>query len=141
MQICRHATNSVLSLILAMTLAWLSPVSAANDSQTTIIRLATTTSTEKGDTLLLLNLTVMNVLNGRRVYIGSFRPTTSFLRDVIPFFDQYQRSATIWSPDSRYLVINMVTGDEKPGVFVLSVSDKPESHFIEYGTMPFWSWK
>ena len=54
MQASRHAAMSFLSLILTLSLAWLTPVSAANDSQTKIIRLATTTSTENSGLLGLL---------------------------------------------------------------------------------------
>ena len=54
MQASRHAAMSFLSLILTLSLAWLTPVSAANDAQTKIIRLATTTSTENSGLLGLL---------------------------------------------------------------------------------------
>ena len=54
MQVSRHAAMSFLSLIMAISLAWLTPVSAANDSQSKIIRLATTTSTENSGLLGIL---------------------------------------------------------------------------------------
>ncbi len=54
MQVSRHAAMSFLSLIMAISLAWLTPVSAANDPQSKIIRLATTTSTENSGLLGIL---------------------------------------------------------------------------------------
>lgn len=54
MQASRHAAMSFLSLILTLSLAWLTPVSAANDAPSKIIRLATTTSTENSGLLDIL---------------------------------------------------------------------------------------
>ena len=51
MQVNRHAVISFLSLILAVSFAWLAPVTAENDSQSKLIRLATTTSTENSGLL------------------------------------------------------------------------------------------
>ena len=68
MQASRHAAMSFLSLILALSLAWLTPVSAANDSQTKIIRLATTTSTENSGLLGLL-LPRFTQQTGYRVHV------------------------------------------------------------------------
>ena len=68
MQASRHAAMSFLSLILTLSLAWLTPVSAANDSQTKIIRLATTTSTENSGLLGLL-LPRFTQQTGYRVHV------------------------------------------------------------------------
>ena len=68
MQASRYATISFLSLILALSLAWLTPVSAANDAQTKIIRLATTTSTENSGLLGLL-LPRFTQQTGYRVHV------------------------------------------------------------------------
>ena len=68
MQASRHAAMSFLSLILTLSLAWLTPVSAANDSQTKIIRLATTTSTENSGLLGIL-LPQFTQQTGYRVHV------------------------------------------------------------------------
>ena len=68
MQASRYAAISFLSLILALSLAWLTPVSAANDAQTKIIRLATTTSTENSGLLGLL-LPRFTQQTGYRVHV------------------------------------------------------------------------
>lgn len=68
MQASRHAAMSFLSLILTLSLAWLTPVSAANDSQTKIIRLATTTSTENSGLLSIL-LPRFTQQTGYRVHV------------------------------------------------------------------------
>lgn len=68
MQASRHAAMSFLSLILTLSLTWLTPVSAANDSQTKIIRLATTTSTENSGLLGFL-LPKFTQQTGYRVHV------------------------------------------------------------------------
>lgn len=68
MQASRHAAMSFLSLILTLSLAWLTPVSAANDAQTKIIRLATTTSTENSGLLGVL-LPQFTQQTGYRVHV------------------------------------------------------------------------
>ncbi|NNF97568.1 MAG: solute-binding protein [Halobacteria archaeon] len=68
MQASRHAANSFLCLILAASLVWLTPVSAANDSHTKIIRLATTTSTENSGLLGFL-LPKFTQQTGYRVHV------------------------------------------------------------------------
>lgn len=68
MQASRHAAMSFLSLILTLSLTWLTPVSAANDAQTKIIRLATTTSTENSGLLGIL-LPRFTQQTGYRVHV------------------------------------------------------------------------
>lgn len=68
MQASRHAVMSFLSLILIISLAWLTPVSAENNSQTNIIRLATTTSTENSGLLGFL-LPEFTRQTGYRVHV------------------------------------------------------------------------
>jgi len=94
---------------------------------------------EYGGFILLLNLSVLDVETGTILNIGQLLPTTAFLREVVPFYDQYQRSSTIWSPDSEKVVINAITQNNKPGIFIVSAVKKEKPRFIDYGTLPFWS--
>lgn len=96
---------------------------------------------EDGGNTLVLRVSVMNARNGESELLATIRPPESFITQILPFYDQYQRSATIWSPDARNLVINAMTGDNRPGIFILPADGSLEPRFVEFGTMAFWSWK
>ncbi|MBT8198078.1 MAG: hypothetical protein KJO84_06210 [Acidimicrobiia bacterium] len=49
------------------------------------------------------------------------RPSLQFFRDLAPFFDQYTRSMTVWSPDGESLVHPMVLSN-LAGIWVLPLS-------------------
>lgn len=69
-----------------------------------------------------------------------FRPTNNFI-SVIRFFDQYQHSATLWSPDSRNLVVSVqpLSGDA-PEIWIVAASGSLEPRMISNGVLAFWSW-
>ncbi len=94
---------------------------------------------EYGGLILLLDLSILDVETGTILNIGQLLPTTAFLKEVVPYYDQYQRSSTIWSPDSEKIVINAITQDSKPGIFIVSAVTRETPRFIAYGTLPFWS--
>jgi TolB protein len=94
---------------------------------------------EYGGLVLFLDLSILDVETGRILKIGQFLPTTSFLKEVVPLYDQYQRSSTIWSPDSKKIVVNAIAEDNNPGIFIVSAITKETPRFIDYGTLPFWS--
>jgi len=72
--------------------------------------------------------------------VATFTPSDRFL-DVIPYFDQYNQSLTIWSPDSTNLVISAYRSDGVPCVWVVNASGHLTPRFIDTGWMGFWSWK
>jgi Tol biopolymer transport system component len=94
---------------------------------------------EYGGLVLFLDLSILDVETGRILNIGQFLPTTAFLKEVVPLYDQYQRSSTIWSPDSKKIVVNAIAQDNNPGIFIASAVTKEIPRFIDYGTHPFWS--
>jgi hypothetical protein len=69
----------------------------------------------------------------------AFTPTDSFL-NIFPFYDQYQRSITIWSPDSREIVIAGSQGQENPGIYVIDALEGGSARIAD-GDLAFWSWK
>lgn len=87
-----------------------------------------------------LGLFVVSVEGGDAAQVAIFRPTEDWLA-VLPFFDQYQRSATIWSPDSANLVLAAVDQDGVPGIYVASVDASRPPGKIAEGSVGFWSWK
>ncbi|HJS30187.1 MAG TPA: hypothetical protein VJ768_11225 [Anaerolineales bacterium] len=71
--------------------------------------------------------------------VANFRPTNEFM-SILPYFDQYHHSATIWSPDSRYLVLSALTPEDQPAIFVVPASEGRSVRYLENGLLAFWSW-
>jgi Tol biopolymer transport system component len=89
----------------------------------------------------IMKLSVMDAHNGASHAVESYPPTERFL-SVIPYFDQYAHALTIWSPDSRYLVVSAYrTTDGVPGVWVVDASGHVDPRFVAEGWLGFWSWK
>ncbi|MCB9135764.1 MAG: PD40 domain-containing protein [Anaerolineales bacterium] len=86
-----------------------------------------------------LSLNVMDTTTGATHRLITFQPTEDFL-GILPFFDQYHHSATIWAPDSTALVYTAPNADGIPGVWVIPAAGGPPTQ-IANGTEAFWSWK
>ena len=87
-----------------------------------------------------LELHVLDVQTGNSQRLTEFVPTEDFL-GILPFFDQYQRSATVWSPDSNNLVISALDQDGEHGIYAIEISGNSEVRRIASGRLAFWSWK
>jgi TolB protein len=87
-----------------------------------------------------LELHILDVQTGNSQRLIDFTPTEDFL-SILPFFDQYQRSATIWSPDSNNLVISALDQDGEQGIYAIEISENSEAHRLASGRLAFWSWK
>lgn len=88
----------------------------------------------------VLDLHVMNVTNGESRKLFTYRPTQQFL-SVLPYFDQYHQSATIWSPDSNNLVLSFVNSSGAPGIAIVAASGNLEPRILAEGYLAFWSWE
>ena len=82
---------------------------------------------------------MLEVISGNVVLLGAFQSPEVMLTQIFPHFDQYQRSSTIWSPDGNYLVINALTEDEEPGIFVVNADGHFAPRLITEGVIPSWS--
>lgn len=89
---------------------------------------------------LILQLHVLDVTTGKSRELFTYRPTQQFL-SVIPYFDQYHQSATIWSPDNNNLVLSFLDNSGNPGIAVVAASGKLEPRLLAQGYLAFWSWK
>lgn len=78
-----------------------------------------------------------NTPNGQ-VAGASFSPSPRFAQRYLPFFDQYNLSATSWSPTSDAIVFAGTIADET-GIFVDVVSDDFGPALIATGEVAFWS--
>lgn len=92
------------------------------------------------ETVIVLGLHVLDVDSGSSRRITAFQPTAQFL-GIMPYFDQYHHSATIWSPDSKNMVIAGFDGQGAPGILVIHASGELEPRRIGDGTFAFWSWQ
>jgi TolB protein len=83
---------------------------------------------------------VIDVADGTSLDFPSFRPTDSFLF-LIPYFDQYAQSLSLWSPDSRYLVFAGLDERSRPSVHIVDSTQpwQPAQRLAE-GTFAIWSW-
>jgi Tol biopolymer transport system component len=88
----------------------------------------------------VLNLHVLDVTNGESRELFTYRPTQQFL-SILPYFDQYHQSVTIWSPDNNNLVLSFLAQSGSPGIAVVAASGKLEPRFLADGFLAFWSWE
>ncbi len=89
---------------------------------------------------LVLQLNVLNASTGETCELFTFAPTAPFT-EILPYFDQYHQSTTIWSPDNNNLVISFTGKDGKPGIAVVAASGQLEPRILAEGLLAFWSWK
>jgi TolB protein len=87
----------------------------------------------------LLGLHVLDVNNGESRELFTYQPTQQFL-NVLPYFDQYHQSVTIWSPDNNNLVLSFL-GESGPGIAIVAASGRLEPRFLAQGLLAFWSWE
>lgn len=87
---------------------------------------------------LTLEASLMDARTGASRSVAVFQPTPLLMSRLVPFFDQYQRSATIWAPDGSAFTVNaMVSG--RPAVIVVSTAEGAKPSVVGYGNLPFWS--
>ncbi|MFZ0548946.1 MAG: hypothetical protein WAM60_26090 [Candidatus Promineifilaceae bacterium] len=91
----------------------------------------------QGNDGLFLELWVADTLDGSIHRLRAFEPTSLFVFQFLPFFDQYALSHHIWSPDSRSLVLPVVE-DNIPQILVQPI-DGSGANTIAEGVIGFWS--
>jgi Tol biopolymer transport system component len=69
--------------------------------------------------IFLYRIGIYHTLDGRTDALGAIRPTAEFVRQIMPFFDQYHRAYTIWSPDSRLIALNAVAENGVPVIHLV----------------------
>ena len=95
-----------------------------------------------GDRLLVLDLVDAGVgrwqvwSNDTLEEIVRFGLESSFVRDLLPFFDQYAQSVSFWSPDgTAFAVPGSIDG--QPGIWVQEIGEPPVR--VSDGTWVAWS--
>jgi Tol biopolymer transport system component len=97
-------------------------------------------SMSNGREQVLFDLTVYDLAEGQSNQVIQFIPTDQF-RALIALFDQYQHSATIWSPDGRNLVLAAIDDQGDNGIYVVDTAREAEPRLVAPGRIAFWSWE
>ncbi len=92
----------------------------------------------------ILQLTSLRIYQpeSQEVYtlLQYFPPTQKFLQ-VLLSFDQYQHATTIWSPNSRFLVVSFNLEPNVPVIWVVIAEGGLDPRPIADGDLAFWSWR
>ncbi len=83
---------------------------------------------------------IVNLADERTQTLATFVPTDHFV-SLLPFFDQYSRSVTFWSPDSQHFVFSQQEGQDGGSVWVADVASGSAPRKIADGTLAVWSWR
>ena len=98
------------------------------------------TQFQQGQRQIVLKIAGCDPQTGKTWTIAQFPTSRGFL-NLLPFFDQYQRSATLWSPDSRHLVFTALSAEGGPGLFIASADGNLKPVRLVAGDSAFWSWR
>lgn len=83
-------------------------------------------------------LHIVDIENNTTVKLFNEFETTTQFTEVLTFYSQYQRSATIWSPDSRAVVLPIRT-PEGPMIIAMDVTGTIHPRTLASGVLAFWS--
>ena len=80
------------------------------------------------------------VSNGDSVRrLAPFRPSVSWMREVLPYFEQYAHSHAVWSADSRQLVAPAVDGAGSTHAVVHTVDGPPATEYLPGARLAWWA--
>jgi TolB protein len=108
-------------------------IQGSGPSSTTIRPIAQTTPGSG------LAVRVYDRVSGKTQEVATFVPTDAF-QQILPFYSQYQRSGTIWSPDNQTLVLAGIDSSGANVIYTVG-ADGSQFHKIADGDLAFWSWK
>jgi TolB protein len=96
-------------------------------------------STARVQQQLQFQLYVLEVESGQSRLVTTFVPSARFI-NLMPYFDQYQRSISLWSPESDALVVSAAGNGDGESILIVPVSGNRSAQTIAKGTLAFWSW-
>jgi len=89
-----------------------------------------------------LRIEIINVATGSRVRVADTFPSRQFMR-YFPYFDQYSRAITPWSPDGRRLVLASISPARQTADIAIATLNAAQTSVdlnrIAAGTIAFWS--
>lgn len=71
--------------------------------------------------------------------LSRFIPSPLFVRQYLPFADQYAQSIQVWSPDSSAVVFAGQNEAEKTGIWVQKIDGKSPAQHVADGVFATWS--
>ena len=75
----------------------------------------------------------------RSLQLDSFLPTLMYMRDYLPFFEQYAQALTPWSPDSSRFVYAGADRRGESGIWVQAADGAVPPILIADGVFASWS--
>lgn len=96
-------------------------------------------STERVQQRLQFELHVLEIESGESRLVTTFIPTSKFF-NLVPYFDQYQRSISLWSPESDALVLSAVRNGNDESIIIVPIFGNRSPQTIANGSLAFWSW-
>jgi len=97
-------------------------------------------SQSQSEEQFFLQLNMLDVETGESKELFTYRPTQQFAT-MLPYFDQYHQSNTIWSPDNNNVVLSFLDSEGNPGIAIVAASGQLEPRLLDEGYLAFWSWK
>ncbi len=94
----------------------------------------------QGELTLRLEGHIHDMQTGQGYMLMAFKPTPEFFR-ILPYYDQYQRSATIWSPDGSQVVYAASLNGDFSGIFMIDVDGGQSPEQVGEGKLAFWSFR
>jgi len=89
-----------------------------------------------------LRIEIVNVATGGKVRVADTFPSRQFMR-YFPYFDQYSRAITPWSPDGRQLVLASISPTRQTADIAIATLNAAQTGVdltrIAAGTIAFWS--
>jgi TolB protein len=82
-------------------------------------------------------LSVINIADGTGLELAEVILSPSYLSSFLVYFDQYALSHTIWSPDSRFVVLPIIAAGDNQIVVFSTESGRQQQ--IGSGEIAFWS--
>ncbi len=86
---------------------------------------------------LRLEVWAVDIDSGQQRRLAQFTPTGLFLRQFLPYFDQYALSHRIWSPDSDAIIFPIF--EEGRSQIALVPTGRGQARLIADGESAFWS--
>ena len=95
-------------------------------------------SQQQQQIVLKFDISVVDVASRERLLLGSVQPGELFVRQLLPFYDQYAHSHSLWSSDSRSFAIPIIDEMGDTVVYRFDV-DGSRPMPIAPGVVGFWS--